>query len=74
MVLNQKQVFSAIIHHQLEPEIYSLKGLVPFENSKQKNFNIFRFILNLMGMHRLGFEESTIDELIALLKEIQLFK
>ncbi|PRZ20320.1 bifunctional UDP-N-acetylmuramoyl-tripeptide:D-alanyl-D-alanine ligase/alanine racemase [Flavobacterium granuli] len=71
MVLNPENTsFSAIIQHQLEPEIYSLKGLHAFlKIAKQKNLKHFPIHIKLdTGMHRLGFEENVIDELIAALK------
>jgi len=72
MVLNPETTsFSAIIQYKLEPEIYSLKGLNAFlkiaENRKLKHFPIH--IKLDTGMHRLGFEEENLDELIAILKE-----
>lgn len=72
MVLNPENTgFSAIIQHQLEPEIYSIKGLMAFlkiaEQKKLKNFPIH--IKLDTGMHRLGFEEENIDDLIAKLKD-----
>ena len=71
MVLNPESTsFAAIIQHQLEPEIYSIKGLTAFlkiaEQKKLKNFPIH--IKLDTGMHRLGFEEENIDELIAKVK------
>ena len=71
MVLNPENTsFSAIIQHQLEPEIYSLKGLHAFlKIAKQKNLQHFPIHIKVdTGMHRLGFEENTVDELIATLK------
>jgi alanine racemase len=77
MVLNPESTsFSAIIQHQLEPEIYSLKGLYSFlkiaEHKKLKDFPIH--IKLDTGMHRLGFEANTIDDLIAALKGNQTVK
>ena len=71
MVLNPENTsFPAIIQHQLEPEIYSLKGLNAFlkiaEQKKLKDFPIH--IKVDTGMHRLGFEANTIDDLITTLK------
>ena len=71
MVMNPETTsFSAIIQHQLEPEIYSIKGLKAFlkiaELKKLKNFPIHLKIDT--GMHRLGFEEEHLSELIAILK------
>ncbi len=71
MVLNPESTsFSSIIHHQLEPEIYSLKGLRAFlKIAEQKKLHHFPIHIKLdTGMHRLGFEANTIDELIATLK------
>jgi alanine racemase len=71
MVLNPESTsFSSIIQHQLEPEIYSLKGLNAFlKIAREKNLKDFPIHIKLdTGMHRLGFEENTIDELIAALK------
>jgi alanine racemase len=72
MVLNPETTsFSAIIQYKLEPEIYSLKGLNAFlkiaEKRKLKHFPIH--IKLDTGMHRLGFEDGNLDELIAILKE-----
>jgi alanine racemase len=71
MVLNPENTsFSAIIQYQLEPEIYCLKGLYAFlKIVKEKNLHHFPIHIKLdTGMHRLGFEEDTIEELIATLK------
>ena len=71
MVLNPESTsFSAIIQYGLEPEIYSLKGLHAFlKIAKQKNLQHFPIHIKVdTGMHRLGFEENTVDELIATLK------
>ena len=71
MVLNPENTsFSAIINYQLEPEIYSLKGLRAFlKIAAQKELKHFPIHIKLdTGMHRLGFEANTIDELIATLK------
>jgi alanine racemase len=72
MVLNPETTsFSAIIQYRLEPEIYSLKGLNAFlqlaEKRKLKHFPIH--IKLDTGMHRLGFEEGNLDELISVLKD-----
>ena len=71
MVLNPElSSFSAIIQHQLEPEIYSLKGFYAFlqltNNLKLSNFPIH--IKLDTGMHRLGFQQENLAELIAVLK------
>jgi alanine racemase len=72
MVMNPESTsFSSIIQHQLEPEIYSIKGLTAFlkiaEQKKLKNFPIH--IKLDTGMHRLGFEEENVPELISRLKD-----
>ena len=71
MVLNPENTsFEAIIHHHLEPEIYSLKGLKTFlKVAEQKKLYHFPIHIKLdTGMHRLGFEEENIEELISVLK------
>jgi Alr-MurF fusion protein len=72
MVLNPESTsFLAIIQHQLEPEIYSLKGLNAFlKIAEQKKLKKFPIHIKLdTGMHRLGFQENNLPELIAKLKE-----
>lgn len=72
MVLNPETTsFSAIIQYKLEPEIYSLKGLNAFlKIAEQRNLKQFPIHIKLdTGMHRLGFEEANIDELISVLKD-----
>jgi len=71
MVLNPESTsFPSIIQYQLEPEIYSIKGLNAFlKIAREKGLKDFPVHIKLdTGMHRLGFEENTIDELIAALK------
>ena len=72
MVLNPETTsFSAIIQHKLEPEIYSLKGLHAFLQIA-KNQGLHHFPIHIKidtGMHRLGFEEDTMGDLIAVLKD-----
>ncbi len=75
MVLNPESTsFQAIIQHQLEPEIYSLKGLNSFlKIAEQKKLQNFPIHIKLdTGMHRLGFEETNLAELISILKENKL--
>ena len=74
MVLNPESTsFSAIIQHQLEPEIYSIKGLKAFlKIAEQKKLKKYPIHIKLdTGMHRLGFEEEQLPELIDTLKENQ---
>jgi alanine racemase len=71
MVLNPENTsFAVIIQYQLEPEIYCLKGLYAFiKIAKEKKLNHFPIHIKLdTGMHRLGFEEDSLNELIATLK------
>lgn len=74
MVLNPESTsFSAIIQHQLEPEIYSIKGMKAFlKIAEQKKLKKYPIHIKLdTGMHRLGFEEEQLTELLATLKENQ---
>lgn len=71
MVLNPEvSSFSSLIQHQLEPEIYSINGLKEFlkiaEAKSLKNFPIH--IKLDTGMHRLGFQEADLPELIKKLR------
>ncbi|RRJ89941.1 bifunctional UDP-N-acetylmuramoyl-tripeptide:D-alanyl-D-alanine ligase/alanine racemase [Flavobacterium macacae] len=71
MVMNPENTsFSAIIEHQLEPEIYSIKGLRAFlKIAEQKNLEKYPVHIKLdTGMHRLGFQENDLEELISTLK------
>lgn len=71
MVMNPENTsFQAIIQHKLEPEIYSLKGLNAFlKIAEQKKLHYFPVHIKLdTGMHRLGFQEKDLDELITTLK------
>lgn len=71
MILNPESTsFPSIIQYKLEPEIYSIKGLNAFlKIAREKNLKDFPIHIKLdTGMHRLGFEDDTIDELIATLK------
>lgn len=71
MVLNPESTsFPSIIQYKLEPEIYSIKGLNAFlKIAREKNLKNFPIHIKIdTGMHRLGFEENTIQELIETLK------
>jgi alanine racemase len=71
MVMNPETTsFAAIIQHQLEPEIYSIKGLKAFlKIAEQKKLKRFPIHIKLdTGMHRLGFEAENLAELIQILK------
>ncbi|NMH27725.1 bifunctional UDP-N-acetylmuramoyl-tripeptide:D-alanyl-D-alanine ligase/alanine racemase [Flavobacterium silvaticum] len=71
MVMNPESTsFPSIIQYGLEPEIYSLKGLEAFLKvvSAEKK-SAYRIHIKFdTGMHRLGFEEKQLDELIAILR------
>lgn len=70
MVMNpEEQSFDAIIQHALEPEIYSLRILELLESAIRKNIlpisKPVKIHIKLdTGMHRLGFMEDDLDELI----------
>ena len=71
MVLNPENTsFGSIIQFGLEPEIYSLKGLEAFlKIAEQRNLKNFPIHIKIdTGMHRLGFEEENISELISVLR------
>lgn len=72
MVMNPEQhSYNIIIDYNLEPEIYSFRVLEMFyEQLKQKGFegNYPIHIKLETGMHRLGFKEDELDELIQKLK------
>jgi Alr-MurF fusion protein len=71
MVLNPEiSSYKAMIAYNLEPEMYSISGLTSFiELAKEKNLNSYPIHLKIdTGMHRLGFENEDIEELIALLQ------
>lgn len=71
MVLNPESTsFPSIIQYELEPEIYSIKGLNAFlKMAREKNLNHYPIHIKIdTGMHRLGFEENTLNELIQTLK------
>jgi len=62
----EEQSFDEMIQHKLEPEIYNFRVLRLLEEalqrSKTKNFPVH--IKLDTGMHRLGFEESELKELV----------
>ncbi|MBC7643285.1 MAG: bifunctional UDP-N-acetylmuramoyl-tripeptide:D-alanyl-D-alanine ligase/alanine racemase [Flavobacterium sp.] len=72
MVLNPEATsFLAIIENNLEPEIYSFKGLNSFlKIAKDKNLMNFPIHIKLdTGMHRLGFQENDLESLISILEK-----
>ncbi len=74
MVMNpEEQSYDSMLQYNLEPEIYSFRVLSLFEETiKRSERNLNKQIsihLKLdTGMHRLGFEESEINELIVRIK------
>ena len=78
MVMNpDEQSFDAILKHNLEPEIYNFRSLILLEEATQTNIipdnKPVKVHIKLdTGMHRLGFTEEEVDELIERLKNIKL--
>ncbi|ESU24398.1 UDP-N-acetylmuramoylalanyl-D-glutamyl-2,6- diaminopimelate--D-alanyl-D-alanine ligase [Flavobacterium enshiense DK69] len=71
IVMNpENSAFAAMVAYNLEPEIYSVSVLKKFTVlAQQKNLSNYPIHLKLdTGMHRLGFEEKDLDELIGLLR------
>lgn len=71
MVMNPESTsFASIIQYELEPEIYSLKGLEAFLGmAAEKKLENYPIHIKLdTGMHRLGFEENQLAELARILK------
>lgn len=73
LVMNPEQgSYDTIIDYNLEPEIYSLRVLELFTNQLQIKGIQQKYPIHLKietGMHRLGFKESEIDELIKTLQK-----
>lgn len=67
MVLNpQPETFDKLVEYSLEPEVYSFRIF----DQLIRNVSLQKIHIKLdTGMHRLGFVESEIDDLIAKLKE-----
>lgn len=61
--------FDTIIKHELEPEIFSVRILHEFEEFlKRKNLSNYPIHIKLdTGMHRLGFMEEELDQLLSFL-------
>ncbi|MFL9844993.1 bifunctional UDP-N-acetylmuramoyl-tripeptide:D-alanyl-D-alanine ligase/alanine racemase [Flavobacterium rhizosphaerae] len=71
IVMNpENSAFAAMAAYNLEPEIYSAKELQDFiAMARQRNLNNYPIHIKLdTGMHRLGFMEHEVDELIQLLQ------
>jgi len=75
MVMSPEEyAFDTMIRHQLEPEIFSFRALKLLEKTIKRNAipqnKPVKIHLKLdTGMHRLGFEESEIDDLLKRLKK-----
>ena len=75
MVMNPEEyAFETMIKHQLEPEIFSFRALQLLEKTIRQialpqNKPVKVHIKIDTGMHRLGFEEKDIDELIKRLQD-----
>lgn len=74
MVMNpEEQSFDAMVTYRLEPEIYSFRILKSFSDSIKKKYqnesSSFPIHIKLdTGMHRLGFEEDDISQMIVRIK------
>jgi len=80
MVMNpEEQSFDAMINYQLEPDIYSFRILNHFTEALKRRGeeNITRFPVHIeldTGMHRLGFDENDINEMIIRIKNSKFIK
>jgi len=68
MVMNQRSGFLKLLEHDLEPEIYSFKQLHSLTSEIVNKKAKIHLKLDT-GMHRLGFVEDEIDELLQFLTE-----
>lgn len=69
MVMNPTQEsFDLLLEYKLEPEMYSLRILRAFTDFLDGREAIVHLKIDT-GMHRLGFEESMIDEVLTILNE-----
>ncbi|WP_432713167.1 bifunctional UDP-N-acetylmuramoyl-tripeptide:D-alanyl-D-alanine ligase/alanine racemase [Pedobacter sp.] len=65
----ESSAFEAIVKNKIEPELYNLdvlKGFINFLPDHEQGYPVHLKIDT--GMHRLGFEETEIDELLSVLK------
>ncbi len=71
MVLNPSiEGYELLFDHDLEPEVFDLRGLSEYNRIKKEKNKEPGLHINLdTGMHRLGFSESELDDLIKQLKE-----
>lgn len=71
----EPSAFDAIVKYKLEPEIYNLdilKNFIAFLNENVKNYPVHLKIET--GMHRLGFEEAELEDLLGQLNETEKVK
>jgi len=75
MIMNPEMTtFRSIIQYDLEPEIYSFRGLKAFLKIVEEN-ELEKYPIHIKlntGMNRLGFDEEHIPELISVLKKTKL--
>lgn len=77
MVMNPEMTsFASIIQYNLEPEIYSLRGLKSFlKIAEAKKIEQYPIHIKInTGMNRLGFDAEMIPELISILKSTNRLK
>ncbi len=81
MVMNpEEQSFETMINYKLEPEIYSFRVLQQFSDllkRKSEELQGVRFPIHLKidtGMHRLGFDEQEINELVVRIRNNRYLK
>ena len=77
MVMNtETRSYESIVDFKLEPEIYSLPMMARFQQFiRDRGLRHFPVHIKLdTGMHRLGFDEKDMDELIKVLGSTDLFK
>ncbi len=74
MVMNpEEQSYDAMIQYNLEPEIYSFRVLSLFEDAVKRSVHSGSKSVSIhikldTGMHRLGFDETDLNELIVKIK------
>jgi Alr-MurF fusion protein len=81
MVMNpEEQSFETMVNYKLEPEIYSFRVLQQFSEllkRKSEELQGARFPIHLKidtGMHRLGFDEQDINELVVRIRNNRYLK
>ena len=67
--------FEAIVKYKLEPELYNLEilnGFIAYQQGGQSPYPVHLKIDT--GMHRLGFDETYIDEMLCIVRQTDLIK